>query len=53
MQVSDRCAWPDYGRGLAAKYSFHAAIALLASVYFLDIFATLFLIPELRGKPLD
>ena len=38
---------------LAAKYSFQAAIALLASVYFLDIFATLFLIPELRGKPLD
>src|ERR1041385_3299685 len=38
---------------LAEKYSFQAAIALLASVYFLDIFATLFLIPELRGKPLD
>jgi MFS family permease len=38
---------------LAAKYTFHAAIALLASVYFLDIFATLFLIPELRGRPLD
>ena len=27
------------------------AIALLASVYFLDIFATLFLIPELKGEP--
>jgi MFS family permease len=38
---------------LAAKYSFHAAIALLASIYFLDILATLFLIPELKGKPLD
>jgi hypothetical protein len=32
---------------------FPTAIALLASVYFMDIFATLFLIPELRGKPLD
>ena len=38
---------------LAAKYSFHEAIGLLSSVYLLDIFATLFLIPELRGKPLD
>jgi hypothetical protein len=31
--------------------AFHAAIALLASVYFLDFFATLFLIPELKGEP--
>lgn len=38
---------------LAAKYSFHDAIAFLASIYILDIFATLFLIPELKGKPLD
>jgi hypothetical protein len=37
---------------LAAKYSFHAAIGLLAAIYLLDIFATLFLIPELKGKPL-
>src|ERR1700730_11825185 len=37
---------------LAAKYSFHAAIGLLASIYFLDIVATLFLIPELKGKAL-
>jgi benzoate transport len=37
---------------LAAKYSFHAAIELLASIYFLDIVATLFLIPELKGKAL-
>jgi benzoate transport len=38
---------------LAMKYSFHAAIGLLASIYFLDIIATLFLIPELKGKVLD
>ena len=31
--------------------AFHVAIALLASVYFLDIFATLFVIPELKGEP--
>jgi benzoate transport len=37
---------------LAAKYSFHAAIGLLASIYLLDIVATLFLIPELKGKAL-
>jgi MFS family permease len=38
---------------LARKYSFQAAIGFLASIYVLDIFATLFLIPELKGKPLD
>ncbi|PYL65158.1 MAG: MFS transporter [Verrucomicrobia bacterium] len=38
---------------LAGKYSFQAAIGFLASIYVLDIFATLFLIPELKGKPLD
>jgi len=38
---------------LAATYSFHTAIALLASIYFLDIIATLFLIPELKGKALE
>ena len=38
---------------LATKYSFHAAIGLLVSIYFLDIIATLFLIPELKGKALD
>jgi MFS family permease len=37
----------------AGKYSFQAAIGFLASIYLLDIFATLFLIPELKGKPLD
>jgi MFS family permease len=30
---------------LAAKYSFNAAIAVLASVYLLDLMATVFLIP--------
>jgi len=38
--------------GLAAKYSFNAAIALLASIYILDMIATVFLIPELKGKEL-
>lgn len=38
---------------LAAKYSLNAAIALLASIYVLDIIATLFLIPELKGKELE
>ena len=37
---------------LAAKYSFNVAIALLASIYVLDIMATVFLIPELKGKEL-
>ena len=38
---------------LAARYSFGAALALLASIYLLDIVATLFLIPERRGAALD
>jgi len=38
---------------LAAKYSFNAAIALLASIYLLDVIATVFLIPELKGKELE
>ncbi len=38
---------------LATKYSFRAAIALLASVFLLEIIATVFLIPELKGKPLE
>jgi hypothetical protein len=38
---------------LAARYSFSAAIGLLASIYLLDIFATLFLIPERRGAELE
>lgn len=38
---------------LAARYSFAAALALLASIYLLDIVATLFLIPERRGAELQ
>jgi len=38
---------------LAAKYSFNVAIAVLASIYVLDIVATVFLIPELKGKALE
>jgi MFS family permease len=37
---------------IAAAYSFHVAIALLASIYVLDMLATLFLIPELKGAEL-
>lgn len=38
---------------LAAAYSFQVAIALLASIYVLDMLATFFLIPELKGAELD
>jgi MFS family permease len=38
---------------LAAAYSFTAAIALLATIYLLDILATAFLIPEKTGVPLE
>jgi MFS family permease len=38
---------------LASKYSFHAAIALLASIYVLEIIAIVFLVPELKGKELE
>lgn len=37
---------------LAARYSFQAAIALLASIFVVDIVATVFLVPELKGKEL-
>jgi MFS family permease len=37
---------------LAAQYSFQVAIALLASIYLLDMLATAFLIPELKGSEL-
>lgn len=37
----------------ASWYSFQIAIALLAAIYVLDILATLFLVPELKGKQLD
>src|SRR5436309_6986463 len=38
---------------LVASYSFTVAIALLATIYLLDIVATLFLIPERKGQPLE
>jgi len=38
---------------LAAKYSFNVAIGLLASIYVCDILATVFLIPELKGRQLE
>lgn len=38
---------------LASRYSFSAAIALLAGIYGLDVLATIFLIPERKGKALD
>nr|WP_261794399.1 MFS transporter [Comamonas testosteroni] len=38
---------------LAMTYSFQVAIALLAAIYVLDMLATLFLIPELKGKELQ
>jgi len=38
---------------LAARYSFPAAIGLLASIYLIDVLATLFLIPELKGRELE
>lgn len=37
---------------LAARYSFGAAISLLAVIYLIDILATVFLIPELKGAEL-
>jgi MFS family permease len=37
---------------LAAQYSFQVAIALLAAIYVVDILATVFLIPELKGTEL-
>ncbi len=38
---------------LAARFSFGAALGVLASIYVLDILATLFLIPERRGATLE
>ncbi|BCZ79232.1 putative metabolite transport protein [Paraburkholderia terrae] len=38
---------------LAARFSFATALGVLASIYILDILATLFLIPERRGAMLD
>jgi len=38
---------------LVTAYSFQVAMALLAAIYLLDMIATLFLIPELKGKELE
>jgi MFS family permease len=38
---------------LVASYSFTVAIALLATIYLVDILATAFLIPERKGVPLE
>jgi MFS family permease len=38
---------------LVTRFSFSAAIALLASVFLIEIFAAVFLIPELKGKALE
>jgi len=38
---------------LVARFSFQVAIGLLASVFFLEIIAAVFLIPELKGKALE
>jgi len=38
---------------LAAEYSFNVAIAFLGLVYLLDLMATVFLIPELKGMQLE
>ncbi|WP_118181999.1 MFS transporter [Paraburkholderia phosphatilytica] len=38
---------------LASRFSFGAALGVLASIYVLDILATLFLIPERRGAALE
>ncbi|UAX43084.1 MFS transporter [Pasteurella canis] len=38
---------------LVSTYSFQLAIAFLASIYVIDMIATIFLIPELKGKQLD
>ena len=37
---------------LVTAYSFQVAIAMLAAIYVLDMVATLFLIPELKGREL-
>lgn len=38
---------------LVSTYSFQLTIAFLAAIYVLDMIATIFLVPELKGKQLD
>jgi MFS family permease len=40
-------------QGFGMSYSFQVAIALLAAIYVLDMLATAFLIPELKGRELS
>ena len=37
---------------LVAAYSFQIAIGLLAAIYVIDMIATIFLVPELKGTEL-
>ena len=37
---------------LVATYSFQIAIGLLAAIYVIDMIATIFLVPELKGTEL-
>ena len=38
---------------IVCAYSFQTAIALLAVIYVIDMLATVFLVPELKGKALN
>jgi len=38
---------------IISLYSYQVAIAFLAIIYVIDILATIFLIPELKGKELE
>ncbi len=48
-----RRLWSVRGGALAVSYSFTVAIALLATIYLVDIAATAFLIPARKGAPLE
>lgn len=41
------------GRRAGIRFSFRAAIAVLASIFLLEIIAAVFLIPELKAKELE
>ena len=38
---------------IISAYSYQVAIAFLAIIYVVDLLATIFLIPELKGKELE
>jgi len=48
-----RAVGPLVVGALVSRFSFRAALALLASVFLLEIIAAVFLIPELKGRPLE